>query len=118
MSYRIPAQLLIAAGALVVVMMAARDGGDAATMGDQVLYTTDGTRIDAVFDGKAMSFKALVAQGSGKVALEDGTYKLDNGGAIRVKDGVIVWDAFGVIDKLEAAGEKGQGAVEGPSGLG
>jgi hypothetical protein len=67
--------------------------------GDQVLQLTDGTKIDAVFEKKTRSFKAIVAQSKG--ALKDGTYKVTNGGAIRVKDGVIVWDAFGVIERLK-----------------
>ena len=67
--------------------------------GDQALQLTDGTKIDAFFDEKTRSFTAVVAQS--KDALKDGTYKLTNGGAIRVKGGVIVWDAFGAVEKLK-----------------
>ncbi len=84
--------LLLSAGALLVVMVSAFDGDAAATRaGPQVLQLTDGTKVNAIFNQGSRSFS---------VALKDGTYKLSNGGAIRVQGGKIVWDAFGAIDKL------------------
>jgi hypothetical protein len=79
--------------------------------GDQALQLTDGTKIVAVLDEHTLSFRAVAAQS--KSVLKDGTYKLTNVGAIRVKDGVIVWDAFGAVEKL-----KREGLTSGPAGLG
>ena len=62
----------------------------------QSLQVTGGPRIDAVFDVNAKGFK---------VDLKNGTYKLDNGGAIRVRGGVVVWDAFGVVEKIKSQGK-------------
>src|SRR5687767_4512082 len=67
--------------------------------GDQALQLTDGTKIVAVLDENTLRVMAVVVQS--KSVLKDGTYKLTNGGAIRVKDGVIVWDAFGAVEKLK-----------------
>ena len=75
----------------------------------QSLAMANGTAFNAVFDRNSNSFKAPLA---------DGTYQLNNGGAIRVRGGVIVWDAFGVIDRLNAQAKKGQRVAEGPAGLG
>ena len=37
----------------------------------------------------------------------DGTYKLSNGGEIRVKSGRVVWDGFGAVNRLKAGRWKG-----------
>lgn len=37
----------------------------------------------------------------------DGTYKLTKGGAIRVRNGRVVWDAFGAANRLKAGRWKG-----------
>jgi len=74
----------------------------------QSLSLTNGTTFNAVFDRNTSSFK---------VDLQDGTYKTSNGGAIRVKGGVIVWDAFGVIERLNIQKRKGQGVAEAPVGI-
>ncbi|MBX9776750.1 MAG: hypothetical protein K2Y71_20420 [Xanthobacteraceae bacterium] len=75
------------------------------TVPNQALAITGGNTINAVFDSKARAFK---------VNLRDGVHKLDNGGAIRVRGGVIVWDAFGAVERLR----RGQGMAAGPAGLG
>jgi hypothetical protein len=75
----------------------------------QSLATANGTAFNAVFDRNSSTFKAPLA---------DGTHKLNNGGAIRVRGGVIVWDAFGVIDRLNAQKNKGQKVAEAPAVLG
>jgi len=62
------------------------------------LATTDGTAITQSFDGK--NFHARGVGGP----IKDGDYKLTNGGAIRVRGGVIVWDAFGVVQKFKRTG--------------
>ena len=71
----------------------------------QSLALTNGTAFNAVFDRSSNSFKTPLA---------DGTYRLNNGGAIRVRGGAIVWDAFGVIDRLKS----GQKLAEAPAALG
>jgi hypothetical protein len=71
----------------------------------QSLALTNGTAFNATFDRNSNSFKT---------PLVDGTYKLNNGGAIRVRGGEIIWDAFGVIDRLK----KGQKSAEAPIALG
>jgi hypothetical protein len=75
----------------------------------QSLTLTNGTAFNATFDRGSNSFRTPLA---------DGTYKLNNGGAIRVRGGEIIWDAFGVIDRLNAQKSKGQKVAEAPIGLG
>jgi hypothetical protein len=75
----------------------------------QSLSLTNGTVFNATFDRGSNSFRTPLA---------DGTYKLNNGGAIRVRGGEIIWDAFGVIDRLNAQKSKGQKVAEAPIGLG
>ena len=62
---------------------------------DQSLAMSNGTAFNATFDRNRNVFK---------VPLANGTYQLNNGGAIRVRGGVIVWDAFGVIERLNRQG--------------
>jgi hypothetical protein len=75
----------------------------------QSLSLTNGTVFNPTFDRGSNSFRTPLA---------DGTYKLNNGGAIRVRGGEIIWDAFGVIDRLNAQKSKGQKVAEAPIGLG
>jgi hypothetical protein len=51
------------------------------------LTTSDGTRFVQTYDGRNFHARGL----------RDGTHRLTNGGAIRVRGGIIVWDAFGVV---------------------
>jgi len=92
---------IVAAAALCVsvVMLYGAPPGQAKP-GDQTLKTSDGTQILAKFDGKGYTAFAAKTQ----APLSDGEYKLSNGGAIRVKGGRVVWDAFGVIEKLKGKG--------------
>lgn len=71
---------------------------------NQRLAITGGGTVNAVFDNKARTFR---------VNLRDGVYKTDNGGAIRVRNGLIVWDAFGAVERLK----RGQGLAAGPTGV-
>jgi hypothetical protein len=75
----------------------------------QSLSLSNGTAFNTTFDRNTSSFKTPLA---------DGTYKLNNGGAIRVRGGAIVWDAFGVIDRLNVQKSKGQKVAEAPIGIG
>jgi hypothetical protein len=61
------------------------------TSGEQTVTTKNGKTIQVRVEGK--SYTANVA---------DGTYKLTNGGAIRVLSGKIVWDAFGAVKRLQS----------------
>ena len=70
-------------------------------MPNQSLAITGGGTINAVFDSNAKTYR---------VNLKDGVYKTDNGGAIRVRGGVIVWDAFGAVERLRRSG----GTAEAP----
>ena len=99
----------LAAAALLLGSTAATLSGSAAAdkkweKWDQSLQGTDGTRILATFDGK--DYKAVVVVTGAKKAapLRDGEYPLANGGAIRVKGGKIIWDGFGVIEKVKRDG--------------
>jgi hypothetical protein len=66
----------------------------------EILVTTTGTRVTSFYNASGKVFSALTTQNGRQVPLHDGTYRLTNGGAIRVINGIIVWDAFGVIDQL------------------
>jgi hypothetical protein len=61
--------------------------------------THDGQAFETRFDGK--NFHAVTAGGT---PLKDGDYKLDNGGAIKVRGGLVVWDAFGAVDAFKRTG--------------
>ena len=70
--------------------------------GDGSVTTTTGIRVEVAFEPEARALNAFVQLRDGRhVALADGAYSLTNGGAIRVRGGRIVWDAFGVVDKLQ-----------------
>jgi hypothetical protein len=64
----------------------------------QTLQTVRGVTIHQVFDPVS---RTVSASANGR-PLKDGVYKIVNGGSIRVKGGIIVWDAFGVISKLNS----------------
>lgn len=104
---------LAVAGALLAVAAVTVVSSGAATRTYPVhtLTTSTGTKVLQTFDGK--SFHALVRGPRGNVPLKDGEYKLTNGGAIRVKGGRIVWDAFGVVEKFE---KRGLASFTDPSG--
>lgn len=70
--------------------------------GDGSVTTTVGTKIRMSYEPGSRRFYAWVQRGKLMVPAADGTYKLTNGGAIRVKAGEIVWDAFGVVEKVNA----------------
>jgi len=61
--------------------------------------TRDGQAFETRFDGK--NFHAVTSSGA---ALKDGDYKLDNGGSIKVRGGLVVWDAFGAVDVFKRTG--------------
>ena len=42
-----------------------------------------------------------------KADMADGTYKLANNGAIRVRGGKVLWDAFGTVRRLRAGSWRG-----------
>ena len=66
----------------------------------ETLVTTTGSRVTSIYNARDKVFSALVTQNGRQVPMRDGTYRLTNGGAIRVRNGIIVWDAFGVIDAV------------------
>ena len=63
------------------------------------LTTSAGIHFVQTFDGKVL--RAHVETPKGPVPLPDGPHKLTNGGEIKVVQGVIVWDAFGVVEKVK-----------------
>ena len=69
---------------------------------ERALSLADGTKAVQTFDGR--NVKVHVPQARGAMPLKDGDYKLTNGGAFKVQGGRVVWDAFGVIEKLRKGG--------------
>ncbi len=71
-------------------------------VGDQTLMTTAGEHIDVVFDGGRRAYYGFRTLRDGRHAvLADGVYNLTNRGAVRVSGGGhIVWDAFGVVERV------------------
>jgi hypothetical protein len=67
-----------------------KSGQGVASTGEQTVTTKAGKTIQIKVEGKW--YTANVA---------DGTYKLTNGGAIRVRGGKLVWDAFGAVNRLK-----------------
>lgn len=63
---------------------------------EQALRTVDGKKIVATIEGQTVRARPEVGG-----ALADGTYKLDNGGEIRVRRGEVVWHAFGTVERLK-----------------
>ena len=89
--------LLIASAALLFVAAGTLFGAkgrpaakEGATSGEHTVTTLKGKAIVVKAEGRV--FRADVA---------DGEYKLTNGGAIRVKGGKVVWDAFGAVERLK-----------------
>ncbi|MBV9993714.1 MAG: hypothetical protein JO127_00745 [Caulobacteraceae bacterium] len=69
--------------------------------GDGKVTTTAGLAVNVAYEPQTRALYAFTTARGGRPApLADGTYRLTNGGAIRVQEGRIVWDAFGVVDKL------------------
>jgi hypothetical protein len=58
--------------------------------GEHTITTKNGKTIQVKVEGR--SYTANLA---------DGNYKLTNGGAIRVRGGKVVWDAFGAVKRLK-----------------
>jgi hypothetical protein len=67
-----------------------KGGQNVSSSGEHTVTTKAGKTIQVKVEGK--SYTADVA---------DGTYKLTNGGAIRVRSGKVVWDAFGAVKRLK-----------------
>jgi hypothetical protein len=67
-----------------------KGGQNVSTTGEHTVTTKAGKTINVKVEGK--QYTADVA---------DGTYKLTNGGAIRVRGGKVVWDAFGAVKRLK-----------------
>ena len=65
--------------------------------------TNDGKTIVVTAEGKVF-----------KLDVPDGAYQLTNGGAIRVRGGKVVWDAFGAVKRLKAGRWRG-GSID-PTG--
>jgi hypothetical protein len=68
---------------------------------DELLVTTMGVRITAVHIPERRVTAAFVMMNGQRTSMPDGSYRLTNGGAIRVSRGIIVWDAFGVAEALQ-----------------
>ncbi len=70
--------------------------------GDEALVTSAGDQVDIVFDASSRNFYAFHLLRDGRrVVLPDGAYNLTNRGAIRVSgNGHVVWDAFGVVQRV------------------
>ena len=54
--------------------------------------------------------RTIVVRAEGRVFIAnapDGNYKLTNGGAIRVRGGKVVWDAFGAVNRLKTGRWRG-----------
>ena len=84
--------LLIASVASLFVLAGVLNGGESQKKPnprDHTVTTKAGKTVHVTVRGKT-----YVAE------LADGTYDLTNGGSIRVKDGVLVWDAFGAVERL------------------
>jgi hypothetical protein len=101
---------LAVAGAVLVVTGLTIESSEAQTSalgkvrGEKVVRsfphkTHDGQTFETRFDGK--NFHAVTSSGA---PLKDGDYKLDNGGAIKVRGGLVVWDAFGAVDVFKKTG--------------
>ena len=98
---------VLAAGALAASTLASAQlppgavSNYAGASGNGTLTTTSGVQVNVIFDPSARTLTAFRRQQDGRlVQLADGAYNLTNGGAIRVRRGRIVWDAFGVVDRL------------------
>ncbi len=76
---------------------------DQTSAAPQALQTTDGVAIVAVHDG-GRGYQAFAENAGRRTALEDGTFRLTNGGEIRVQGGRIVWDAKGAIERMQRNG--------------
>lgn len=94
----IVAAAVATAAALAIALLAQAAPGDP-THG--TLTTVSGMPIDVTYTKADRTLTAFTRLRDGRrIPLADGVYALSNGGAIRVRGGRIVWDAFGVVDKL------------------
>ena len=105
-SLRLGALALFAVAALAAMPGGESRSADAPRSAEQLLTTTDGLRIYQIVDLNNRTARAMTDSGRGRVALPDGDYRLSNGGAIKVRGGVIVWDAFGAIERLNAGASR------------
>ena len=108
MAYRNLTSLVVAWGVLILVFATAQQSRSAAnaefmvrSANTPVLAAVDGTKIYQIFDRRRRSV-LVFSDEAHRLPLRDGSYRLRNGGAIRVEHGEIVWDAYGVIAKLRA----------------
>jgi hypothetical protein len=70
--------------------------------GDGSVTVVGGPRLDVAYEAQTHALYAFTRDREGRpTPLADGQYRLTNGGAIRVANGRIVWDAFGVVDRLD-----------------
>jgi hypothetical protein len=96
---------VLVAGALLGATGIAMSAGPAtehAQRIEQTLQTPGGNSIVITSEGGAA--KAFSVAGNNRTPLRDGTYKLTNGGSIKVRNGKVVWDAFGAIEKMKRGG--------------
>ena len=63
---------------------------------DHTVTTTEGKNVVVKVNGKWFT-----------ADLPDGTYKLTNGGSIRVRNRKVVWDAFGAAHRLKTGHWRG-----------
>jgi hypothetical protein len=102
--------LLVASVALLFALTRMLYGGqpqsgqNVSSNGEHTVTTKNAKTIQVKVEGK--SYTADVA---------DGAYKLTNGGAIRVRGGKIVWDAFGAVKRLKTGRWK-PGMITDPTG--
>jgi hypothetical protein len=105
---------VIVAGSMAVVgfdVVAATDHSAISTFNGRSLHTTDGVTIHQNFNKSDGTVSVFTSSSSGRTPLNDGVYKINNGGSIRVKGGKIVWDSFGVVSRLSAGDDQALGAV-------
>jgi hypothetical protein len=102
--------LLIGSVALLFALAGMLYGGPP---GQDMIRSTSGEHTVTTKAGKTINVKVEGKQYTTNVA--DGTYKLTNGGAIRVRGGKLVWDAFGAVKRLKTGRWKTGMAVD-PTG--
>ena len=115
MKTRMKSYLLIGSVALLFVLAGILYGGqpqrkvskggqNVSNSGEHTVTTKNGKTINVKVEGKSYTTN-----------LADGTYKLTNGGAIRVRGGKVVWDAFGAVKRLKSGRWK-PGMIVDPTG--
>jgi hypothetical protein len=93
--------LLVASVALLFALAGMLYGGQRQRKGSQggQNVSSNGEHTVTTKNGKTIQVRVEGKQYTADVA--DGSYKLTNGGAIRVQAGKIVWDAFGAVKRLK-----------------